>query len=389
MTFNQDAQNMTNNWRLLSLEGELKVFQDQVTIRTNGKEQFLLAEMELSEGINISQENLVLDIKINHLQGLKYLHFKLQPNQIDGNKYILLDVPLLEDTEANFLAEGEWTTLHISMSNGTLFGMTREDSQERIRYLRIMTEDSLLTPVEIHLRNVTKSPRAQGGCISLHFDDGYRHHFEIVAHLLKRYSNPQEDIFLRATAFVMPRQLNQPGYLTIQELQALVNEYDWEVGAHHSDALTQMSSDQFIQEMDYVIAFFKQQDWAIFPLHFAYPLGKMNRLSRERVGQYFGSARLISGGPETLPPADWYRLRAINVTPFTSANKLAQIAQHTVENGGWAIFMFHHIVENPKAFTEFARSEFEIFLKFLQEKKYKTTRIRELYEQYSVSKSQQ
>ena len=62
----------------------------------------------------------------------------------------------------------------------------------------------------------------------------------------------------------------------------------------------------------------------------------------------------------------------LNVSPFTSANKLAQ-----------------NIVKNPKAFTEFARSEFEIFLKFLQEKKYKTTSIKELYERYSMSKRHQ
>lgn len=365
-------------WQLYWPQAGLNVVQEEVRLQTEGGEKTYVAGVELSPGVRLDQQNLAIDL-CTSLRGLKWLQFRLLIDPTEPDRHLLMYVPLLADLEANFLMAGEWTTVHITLANGTLVNLTPTDCQQQFRHLRVVLEDKAGTAAELRLRRVRPVPRPQRGHISLHFDDGYQHHLW-AAELLKRYSTPAAE--LRATAYVMPRQLGLPNYLTQAQVHRLVDEYGWEIAAHHHDPLTEMQPSHFTTEMAYIIDFFKQQGWGDAPLHFAYPLGKLNPSAWCGIRQYFASARLIAGGPETLPPSDWHRLRAINVTPLTPAKHLAQIAQQAIETGGWAIYMFHHLVDQPQTLTEYAQSEFEAFLAFLREQGYGTTSMKTLYQQF-------
>jgi peptidoglycan/xylan/chitin deacetylase (PgdA/CDA1 family) len=82
---------------------------------------------------------------------------------------------------------------------------------------------------------------------------------------------------------------------------------------------------------------------------FAYPFGNYNATTQAAVKQCgYNSARTVSGGPETIPPANAYALRAY--TNIKSSTSLATMEGYVsgVENagGGWVILFFHHVCDN-------------------------------------------
>lgn len=383
MTF-KPATNLTilapagsGDWHQEWAEGEVIRQPDRVILRTNGQGQALRAGVELRPALRLGQQNLVIQLRVDSLAALQRLELRLAAQAGDHHPYVSLPIPFLGDPDANFLPPGEWSPLHLSLAHGQRCQLTEAAAEGPMTYLQVMLEDRGGPPVEVHLGAIAAQPRPQRGCISLHFDDGYWHHGQQLPQLLQAHSTPQAP--LKATAFLMPRHLNQPGHLSLADSQRLAQDYGWELGAHHSQPLTTMAPADLAKELGYTLEVFQRQGWARGPVHFAYPLGKMNRPCRRALAPYFASGRLISGGPETLPPADWYRLRAINVTPRLSARDLATLAQRAIHHGAWAIYMFHHIVEQPRLLTEYARSELETFLAFLRDQGYGTRAIADLY----------
>lgn len=94
--------------------------------------------------------------------------------------------------------------------------------------------------------------------------------------------------------------------------------------------------------------------------HLAYPMGRQDReVVLPLVREAFASARLASGGVETLPPADWHLLRAVNVLPTTSPEEPAALIRDAGAHGEWVILMFRHLVESPRGDTEYALSDFQ------------------------------
>lgn len=364
-------------WQQEWVEGQVIRQPDRVILRTNGAGQALLAGVKLGPPLHLGQQNLVIQLRVKSLVALRRLELRLAPQAGDRRRYVSMAIPFLGDPEANFLQTEEWSPLHLSLAHGRRCHLSEAEAEAPMTYLGVMLEDRGGQPVEVQFGEIAAQLRPQRGCISLHFDDGYWHHGQQLPQRLQAYSTPQAP--LKATAFLMPRHLDQPGHLSLADSQRLAQDYGWELGAHHSQPLTTMAPTDLTGELGYTLEVFQAQGWARGPVHFAYPLGKMNPSCRRGLAAYFASGRLIAGGPETLPPADWYRLRAINVTPLLSAQDLADLAQRAVHHGAWAIYMFHHIVEQPRLLTEYARSELEIFLAFLRDQGYGTTAIADLY----------
>ena len=90
---------------------------------------------------------------------------------------------------------------------------------------------------------------------------------------------------------------------------------------------------------------------------FAYPFGSYNSNTKLALAQCgYNSGRGVSNGPETIPPADPYFLRAF--TNIKSGTSLAEMEGYVtqVENagGGWVILFFHHVCNacDPLSVTE-------------------------------------
>jgi peptidoglycan/xylan/chitin deacetylase (PgdA/CDA1 family) len=191
--------------------------------------------------------------------------------------------------------------------------------------------------------------------VSLTFDDGDADNYSARQILAQNH--------LRATFYVISGFTNSNGYMTVEQLRDLYND-GHEIGGHtlsHVSLLDVRGDDlrrEICQDRANLIAF------GFEAVSFAYPYGHHDDEARRAAAACgYKNARAVSDGPETIPPADGYALRAMPyiVAETRLPKMLRYIAEAENGGGGWVIFVFHHICEgcDPYAvsletFAEFA-----------------------------------
>lgn len=173
--------------------------------------------------------------------------------------------------------------------------------------------------------------------VSLTFDDGNADNYLARPILAENH--------LRATFYVVSGFTNSNGYMTDEQLRDLYND-GHEIGGHtlsHVSLLDARGEDlkrEICQDRANLIAF------GFDAVSFAYPYGHHDDEARRAAVECgYKNARAVSDGPETIPPADGYALRAM---PYIVGDtRLPKLIRYVTEaesgGGGWVIFVFHHI----------------------------------------------
>ncbi|MDP1714654.1 MAG: polysaccharide deacetylase family protein [Anaerolineales bacterium] len=181
--------------------------------------------------------------------------------------------------------------------------------------------------------------------VSLTFDDGAADNYDVRSILA------QND--LHATFYVVSGFTGMDGYMTEEQLRGLYEDGN-EIGGHSLDHvnLTEISGDDLKKEIcqDYA----NLMDYGFRVTSFAYPFGHYDEEAKQAVIDCgYASARGVSGGPETIPPADKYALRAMPyIVNDTSVTKMMRyITSVEQEGGGWAIFVFHRVCDGCSQYT--------------------------------------
>jgi peptidoglycan/xylan/chitin deacetylase (PgdA/CDA1 family) len=181
--------------------------------------------------------------------------------------------------------------------------------------------------------------------VSLTFDDGDADNFA-VATLLEQYG-------LRATWYIPSGLVGQPGYMTWDQLRELADRGN-EIGGHSLDHIN--VSDLHGADLKHQVCDDRSNLMAhgFTPLSFAYPYGGYSDQAKITVRHCgYLDARTIASGPESLPAADAYALRALPyVVADTNFAKLQRYVTGTrQEAGGWVILVFHHVCEGCDYFA--------------------------------------
>jgi peptidoglycan/xylan/chitin deacetylase (PgdA/CDA1 family) len=196
----------------------------------------------------------------------------------------------------------------------------------------------------------TPTPRPAGQTVvSLTFDDGWADAYAARAVFAARG--------LKATFYVNSGTIGtDPVYLTWDQLSGLAAD-GHEIAGHgltHAN-LKNLKGYALLHEVcdDRVNLF----NHGFQVTSFAYPFGSYNTATKLALAQCgYNSGRGVSNGPETIPPADPYFLRAF--TNIKSSTSLAEMEGYVtqVENagGGWTILFFHHVCNacDPLSVTE-------------------------------------
>jgi len=175
--------------------------------------------------------------------------------------------------------------------------------------------------------------------VSLTFDDGAADNYDVRSILA------QND--LQATFYISSGLTGTGGYMTEEQLRGLYEDGN-EIGGHSLDHvnLSETSGDDLLKEIcqDRINLI----DYGFRVTSFAYPFGHYDEETRQTVIDCgYDNARGVSGGPETIPPADKYTLRAMPyIVRDTSVTKMVRyITSVEQEGGGWAIFVFHRVCD--------------------------------------------
>ena len=175
--------------------------------------------------------------------------------------------------------------------------------------------------------------------VSLTFDDGAADNYDVRSILAQNN--------LHATFYVVSGFTGMDGYMTEEQLRGLYEDGN-EIGGHSLDHvnLSETSGDDLIKEICQDRT--NLMDYGFSVTSFAYPFGHYDEEARQTVIDCgYDNARGVSGGPEAIPPADKYALRAMPyIVSDTSVSKMMRyITSVEQEGGGWAIFVFHRVCD--------------------------------------------
>lgn len=290
-----------------------------------------------SEAIDLSKHFLKLRLRIRGEGRIGAMEFHIGSGE-DFENYYMFSVPVYTDPLFDPLQTGEWLALTLSFGNARAVG---KPDLKNVRWVAWALRDDASASVEIDWDTLAAIPAARRGIVSFTFDDGYDEHLEVAGRLMKRHR-------FAGTAYVMPDSIGDKDYLTLDQLREL-ESLGWDIASHHAIPLTDLSPETLRPTLEGVVNTLHGWGFSKGPRHLAYPLGRHDaKQVVPATRAFFETARVASAGPETLPPADPYRLRAVNVVGGTTTPEdLQAIAENAKQYGHWAILMFHYLVDHP------------------------------------------
>jgi peptidoglycan/xylan/chitin deacetylase (PgdA/CDA1 family) len=336
-----------------------------------GEPDFLSAPLRLD---GFSGKNIFFDIKIDGMKNFSGFEVRLGDEEFEN--YYLLDIPYFDDPDFNIIQDKYWHTYSFGLSNATVAG----HPEQKITHIGIYIQDNGKGPLKIELTNLRFQSAPARGYVSLTFDDGYIDHLYAAA-VMHKYAFP-------GTAYIMPRQIGEPGYMTLRQVVELKDKYHWGISSHHEIPYTDFSPTELVKEIDYTIDFLALNGFAASAPHLAYPLGRQDRkVVLPAVRKHFETARVAGGGAETLPPADPHLLRTINVMDTTKPEELVAEVNQAVNNGQWAILMFHYFVDKPQSSIEYRKKDFEKFIELLAKANVQVLPVHEVYHKFKTTRT--
>ncbi len=341
-----------------------------VTTLGNGRAAFAKLREPRWESLDLERYHLQCRVRTNLIDRVG---LELRLSETTGfESYAAFQIPFFTDEQFNRVQPGEWTTVSFGLGDARL---SDDPDLTRLTHVGWYVRDNGEGKVVFEFTDIELVPRPREGVVSFTFDDGYSIQME-AARILAKHG-------LAGTAYVMPRQIGSVGYMGPEELRELTQDYGWEVASHHADPFTEFTRETLAEEIDFGLGTLADLGFHETAGHLAYPLGKLNtEFVLNVVREWYTSARLASGWLETLPPADWHLLRAVNVTRDTSPEEVLQLVDRAKKHGQWAILMFHRLVELPRWETDYNAAEFERLARLVAESGVQVRTVGEVWSQY-------
>lgn len=302
-----------------------------------------------------SEMNFTLKLRVRGAEFLEGIRFIFSDGKVDSFSY---EVPMFADPEFNILQEDTFVELSIPKASLKIETASAKPIQSVKVYIK--AKDKGQVKVQFSEYKLTQKEEKKG-IVSITFDDGYKSNL-LAVDIMKNFG-------LKGTAYLIPDAFDKPGYLSQEDVKNM-KKSGWDISSHYNDPVTTYYPDELVKHMTTV----KDQlsalsENAMEAQHFAYPLGKHKQKVIDAIKTVFKSARLASGGFETLPPGDVYRIRSINVLPNMSAEALYDLAKKAYDNGDWAVFMFHSIDEPTRGDLDYSSPNFKLFIEKLNANK--------------------
>ncbi len=331
-------------------------------------------DIAFSSEVDLTSRFVQFQIRINKYENWGGIELRLSSDDQFKN-YYSIPIPFFSDPDFNIIQPDTWANYTLSLGEARVTGKPNKAKIKKIGFY-IQGRKINSETFKVDLKNFEIKKSLSKAVISMTFDDGYKEQYK-AAEIMNQYG-------LRGTAYVMTNEINQPAYLTTDQLISLKKDFGWGISSHHKIPITEMSVEEYRKEMFKTEEFLAKLGMESEILHFAYPLGKQSRLKTLAATQeLFFTARTAGGGSETLPPADWLMLKTFNVTPDITAKALAQRIDKAIENNEWLILMFHKFTDEPSTTDPLAYT-FKEFTKLCQEIAKKNTPVHPVNEVFEA-----
>ena len=337
-------------------------------LTTSSADRPSLLEMSFAQPMDLTKKFFSIELKIEDVNNWGGIELRLSSDANYAN-YMGIGIPQFDDPNFNIVQSGSWVKYSFTPGHGYSVGAPDLAQVQKISlYVQSKGTDSMklhLDNFEIHLAEIES-------VVSLTFDDGHDDPLP-AAKIMKKYG-------LIGTAYIMPEEINDVNYLTVEQLQQLKQEYGWSISSHHKVPIIE-HADVGASYDDITSALLEWGADEKEVLHFAYPLGKQDRkatlpITREKML----SARVAGGGAETLPPVDWHMLKTYNVTPDQTPEMIMERVAKARKYGEWLILMFHRFTDGePENDLTYRYVDFERLCQLLSESEARIMPVDEVY----------
>jgi peptidoglycan/xylan/chitin deacetylase (PgdA/CDA1 family) len=176
--------------------------------------------------------------------------------------------------------------------------------------------------------------------VSLTFDDGDADNYAVRS-VLAQYG-------LHATFFIPSGLIGTEGHMTEQQLRGL-HEDGNEIGGHtlSHQKLTGIHGEELRRQICQDRSNLEALGFDV--ISFAYPFGGYEAGTKQVVQECgYRGARIILGGPDSIPASDPYALKAM---PYIVTDTHLGKMERYVRDGGWVIIIFHHVCSGCDRFS--------------------------------------
>lgn len=179
---------------------------------------------------------------------------------------------------------------------------------------------------------------ADGGMVSVTFDDGWASQYNNALPILKNYGIP-------ATMYIISGSVNAvPSYMTQDQIQAFASRGD-EIAAHtvtHPD-LTTLTPDQVDNELAQSQATLQQMFGPSAAVNFASPYGAYNPTTTAAVQTYYGTQRNTDVGFNSQTGFDPYNILVQNVDSSTTTATVQGWIDTAKATNTWLVLVYHEV----------------------------------------------
>lgn len=192
---------------------------------------------------------------------------------------------------------------------------------------------------EIEIYQIQSREQILGGLLSFTFDDGKASIFSEAFPILSDYHFP-------ATVYVISNEVDQPEYLTLNQLQYLSSS-GWEIASHTvtHPHLQHLSPGQIDEELRISKESLEKLGFTISS--FAPPYGEFNQEIIATTKKYYSSSRMGNLNPDLnltkLEGEEPYYLQVLLVLPETTTTEVCSWIEKAQRQNAWLILNFHLI----------------------------------------------
>lgn len=179
--------------------------------------------------------------------------------------------------------------------------------------------------------------------ISITFDDGWLSSYINGARLLDEYG-------MRGTFYINPAYINQPLFMTRDNLQMLINN-GHQIASHghrHID-MTSFNSGKIEDDLSDSKKYI-ETELGLRDIDFASPYGKHDAVSNALFQKYYVSHRGTSLGVNTKRNFNPYDLKVLFVRQDTPTSEVVKYIESARSNRAWLILVYHQIEDFDSMF---------------------------------------
>lgn len=251
-------------------------------------------------------------------------------------------------------SDGTWIPITLSFGKPVVAG---SPNRAAITNFQLYAQDKNGTPVTIHWGGLHSITEEGPGRLTFTFDDCWESIYSQGYAYLSTKGFP-------AVLYLAHEELGNAGRMTQANIDAMYAG-NWDIAGHYGTELDVVPD--LDAALDDIQAYHANHGYARGILDFSFPGGVWNEGTiMPAVKARFRTARTIIPYSETIPVADNYRLRVLEVADTTAPATIAAAVTGAINNKEWLILVFHKIVAVPSATIEYSIANFQAVVDDIQ-----------------------